>query len=100
MDDRLPQYLIDLLMPIPHCGCWVFTGPRLSRNGYGRVRWLGKERQIHKVVWELLKGPVPPGHVLDHGCRVRLCAYPGHLEPVTVRVNTLRGLAVLYRSVA
>lgn len=98
MNDALPQRILDLLVPIPHCGCWVFVGDRLSRNGYGRVWWDGKERPVHKVVWEILCGPVQRGLVLDHLCRVRLCAYPGHLEPVTVKVNTERGLAVLYAS--
>ena len=29
--------------------------------------------------------------VLDHLCRNTLCANPNHLEPVTTRVNVLRG---------
>lgn len=98
IDPRLPLFIQELLIPVPHCGCWIYIGERLSRNGYGRVRWQGKELQIHRVVWELIEGiPIPEGILLDHLCRVRLCANPDHLEPVTVRVNTFRGEAVLFR---
>lgn len=99
-DPRLPERVSALLMPVPWSGCWIYVGTRFSRNGYGRLWWNGKERPIHKVVWEIIKGPVPPGLVLDHvvaRCLCRACACPEHLEPVTVRVNTLRGAAVLFR---
>lgn len=76
-------------------GCWVWTG-RLNRNGYGRVWWQGREPVVHRVVWELLIGPIPKGLVLDHLCRNRACCNPGHLEPVTQRENVVRGEAVLF----
>ena len=97
--DLLPAKFQDLLVQIPFCACWVYDGPRLSRNLYGRVWYRGRERQVHIVVYELLVGPIPDGLVLDHTCRVRLCANPAHLEPVTVRENTLRGAAVLFGGV-
>lgn len=89
------QDILDRLMPIPMCGCWIWDGTRFSRNGYGRVNWQGRERQAHIVVYEILVGPVPRGLLLDHKCRVRPCCNPDHLEPVTSLVNTLRGDAVL-----
>lgn len=36
---------------------------------------------------------MPAGLGLDHLCRVRRCVNPAHLEPVTDRVNILRGQA-------
>lgn len=84
-------------MPVPFSGCWVWMGSMFSRNGYGRVWWDGRRRQAHRVLWEMANGPVPRGMVLDHRCRVRCCVNPAHLEPVTVRVNTLRGAAVLFK---
>ena len=47
--------------------------------------------QSHTYAWELANGPIPAGLQLDHLCRVGLCVNPAHLEPVTGRVNTLRG---------
>lgn len=73
--------------------CWLWTGAKHD-DGYGFI-YLGgnprKRAQAHRVAYELLVGPVPDGKYVDHLCRVRHCVNPAHLEPVTSRVNTLRG---------
>lgn len=94
--DRLPDRLRDKIAPEPNSGCWLFTGRWESGNGYGKVSWQGRDSMFHRVVWEILVGPIPDGHVLDHKCRLRMCCNPDHLEPVTVQVNTHRGDAVLF----
>lgn len=100
--DMLPARLRDRIevSPEPHpvlgTPCWLWTA-RKNRNGYGRVCIGGKEPVAHRVVYEHLVGDIPPGHILDHLCRVHPCVNPWHTEPVTVRVNTLRGDAVLFR---
>ena len=71
-------------------GCWEFTGTP-HPNGYGYFTVAKKRRSTHRAIYELLVGPVPAGLVLDHLCRNRSCARPSHLEPVTQRVNVLRG---------
>jgi hypothetical protein len=76
-------------------GCWHWTGEK-NRNGYGRVR-IGKRRIVaHRVMYVLTLGRIPDDLVLDHLCRNRDCVNPLHLEPVTVRENTLRGDAKLF----
>lgn len=73
-------------------GCWLWRGS-VGHWGYGQ--WQpsrGKNLRAHRVAWELTNGPVPHGLVLDHLCRNKLCVNPSHLEPVTDRVNTLRGI--------
>lgn len=67
-------------------GCWLWTGS-LNAAGYGKH---GK-KVAHRVVYELLVGPIPPGLQMDHLCRVRRCVNPDHLEPVTQQVNIERG---------
>lgn len=82
-------------------GCWLWTG-ELNRNGYGTyltrpVPGQRKRKMVHIEVYVLLKGEYDRRLLLDHGCRVRNCCNPEHLEPVTVKVNTLRGEAVLFK---
>lgn len=75
--------------------CWEWTGAH-NRNGYGTFRVGGagtSPAQAHRYSYELLVGPIPPGLSLDHLCRNRGCVNPSHLEPVTGRVNTLRGVS-------
>lgn len=71
--------------------CWVWTGA--LNTGYGRVH-VGPGRRSaygHRVLYEMLVGPVPEGLDLDHLCRNRACCNPDHLEPVTRQENLLRG---------
>jgi hypothetical protein len=71
-------------------GCWIANGSP-NTTGYKQISIGGKRRVIHRVLYELLIGPIPSQHVLDHLCRVRACCNPLHVEPVTVYENTLRG---------
>lgn len=76
--------------------CWLWTAGK-SGNGYGRIRWGAqhKETPAHRVVYEILIGPIPQGMDLDHLCRTPACVNPEHLEPVTHRVNMLRGNTIV-----
>jgi hypothetical protein len=71
-------------------GCWIWTG-RLNSNGYGLTTVKSASRVAHRAIYEVLVGPIPAGLQLDHLCRVRRCVRPAHLDPVTQRINLLRG---------
>lgn len=71
--------------------CWPWASVR--RDGYGRAYLDGRHQLAHRAVYERLVGPVPEGKELDHLCRNRRCVNPAHLEPVTRRVNVLRGVS-------
>lgn len=72
--------------------CWLWTGG--LRKGYGgweNGRRYGLGTVAHRIAYRAIMGEIPSGLVLDHLCRVTHCVNPAHLEPVTQRVNTLRG---------
>jgi hypothetical protein len=71
-------------------GCWIWKRS-LTAKGYGKLFVNGKSVTAHKYIYELHKGSVPDGLVLDHLCRNRNCVNPDHLEPVTQKENVLRG---------
>lgn len=75
----------------PDTGCWEWTGA--TARGYGQIWSAGQRVYAHRLAYELLVGPIPEGLELDHLCRNRPCVNPRHLEPVTHRVNTLRGVS-------
>lgn len=75
---------------IAETGCWLWTG-RISTNGYGQVQIDRQPRNVHRVAYELLVGPIKDGLVIDHLCRVRHCFNPEHLEAVTQKTNINRG---------
>lgn len=84
------QYHVD-----DESGCWLWQGS-LNPDGYG-VLYLGsrttkdlRKCRAHRVVYELYRGPIPDGLVLDHLCLIRRCVNPDHLEAVTQRENLLR----------
>lgn len=74
--------------------CWIYQGGTNS-VGYGVIGRGGKEGRhvyVHRSAYLFFIGEIPEGLVLDHLCRRRNCCNPWHLEPVTHRVNLLRGV--------
>ena len=78
--------------------CWLWTASTFPSGGYGQFnvgsKKLGTRRpaRAHRYAYEALIGPIPDGLQLDHLCREPLCVNPAHLEPVTQKVNILRGV--------
>jgi hypothetical protein len=74
-------------IPVDRSGCWLWPGPL---NAYGYGVWK-RGTLAHRMVYELLAGPIASELTLDHLCRVRRCVNPAHLEQVPIAVNILRG---------
>jgi HNH endonuclease len=68
--------------------CWVWMGAT-SSSGYGTMEVSGKTASVHRVSYELFKGEIPAGMVIDHICKNRICVNPDHLRVVTHKQNTL-----------
>lgn len=87
-------------------GCWIWTGAMSSLNtcplGYGHLhRSVGGksiEHYAHRWVFEFFRGPIGTGLTLDHLCRRTWCVNPRHLDPVTQRINALRGSGAFARN--
>lgn len=77
--------------PVPG-ECWLWRGSH-NDSGHGRVCIPNQARTgyIHRIVYELLIGPIPAGLQLDHLCRQPSCCSPRHLEPVACITNVQRG---------
>lgn len=85
MDRVWPRLVLD------PSGCLLWQGSLSS--GYGQVKATRSRAEllVHRLVYEHCVGPIPEGLELDHLCRVRRCANPLHLEPVTRQENVRRG---------
>lgn len=77
--------------------CWIWTGG-LHTGGYGSFHsdWYRRERgsaraHIFQIV-RILGQEIDPTEETDHLCRVRPCSNPDHLERISQRENTLRGI--------
>lgn len=71
------------------CHLWLWSK---TEHGYGR--FVHKHGDLaHRYAYIQAKGPIPPGLQLDHLCRTPSCVNPEHLEAVTPKENTRRGLA-------
>ena len=80
-------------LPVDPWACWLWSGV-LDGKGYGSF-WDGtRQIKAHRWMFEHFGGTYPEGRPhLDHLCRVRSCCNPIHLDPVSNRENTRRGLA-------
>ena len=67
-------------------GCWLWTGGRFtgehgSGRGFFNAKGLKKNVMAHRVMYELVKGPIPEGVLVLHTCNRGGdgCVTPSHL---------------------
>lgn len=72
--DRIEEHSVR----IPECGCRIWTRS-IESQGYGTIQWCGRVRKLHRLVWELVYGPIPSGMCVLHRCDVRCCISIHHL---------------------
>ncbi len=90
----LMERLMAKTMPVTESGCWIWMG-NVSPTGYGQIQQTSQRKMllVHRVAYELFRGPIAEGLQIDHLCSVRCCINPNHLEAVTPLENTRRSIA-------
>lgn len=73
--------------------CWPWKG-KLDSYGYGMFTRRPYGQRAHQWAYALAGLKVPPGHELDHTCRLKCCANHAHLEAVTHAENTRRAISL------
>lgn len=69
-------------------GCWLWLGT-LTQEGYGMYysKETKRSHRAHRLAFEITRGQIPDGLVIDHLCHVTTCVNPDHLIPATRQEN-------------
>ena len=79
--------LMDSMLILPWCGCWIFDPDTTSDRG---SFWLnGKVVGPSRAAYELLVGAIPEGLDVCHHCDIGVCINPDHLFVGTASDNLL-----------
>lgn len=66
--------------------CWLWMAGKFH-FGHGRFKIRNKNKQAHRVSWEMKNGPIPNGMLVCHKCDVPSCVNPDHLFLGTYKDN-------------
>jgi hypothetical protein len=67
--------------------CWPWIGGCTDKNGYGQMRFRGKNELTHRIAYILTHGSIPDGLFACHHCDNPPCCNPHHLFEGTALDN-------------
>lgn len=91
LDDKFLDWLVSMIQVDAKTGCWIWTGGKNGKAGYGMTWVNGKVWFVHRLIYSICVGKIKKGLELDHLCRTPACVNYMHLEPVTHKENLMRG---------
>jgi len=71
------------------CGvseCWHYCGVR-NKFGYGRITYQGRTQVVHRIIYEVVNGPIQAGLYALHSCDNPSCVNPNHMRLGTYSDN-------------
>jgi hypothetical protein len=68
--------------------CFRYVGGNNGQD-YGRMWADGKMQSVHRLMYDLFHGPIPPDKEVHHTCGVRSCCNIAHLALVSHRDNII-----------
>lgn len=74
----------------PKTDCWEWLRS-ITPKGYGYFE-TGNDTRAHRAYYKAFRGDIPQNLQLDHLCRTRSCVNPAHLDVVSSKENTMRGV--------
>jgi hypothetical protein len=77
-----------LKITITQTGCFLCLSHQGS-NGYPQTKYDGRSVRLHRLIYTLLNGPIPPGMVIMHTCDNPNCLNPVHHRLGTYQENSL-----------